>query len=91
MNLISNLGFGFDTDKISNTNGQKNINIKIDNIDYKIPVFLISKTNVGINFDEIYQGLLFTRTLMENKFFIPNNIKFPLSRKIFENKFLEIN
>ena len=91
LNLISNLGFGFDTEKISNINGQKNINIKIDNIDYKIPVFLISKTNEDINFDEIYEGLLFTRKLMENKFFIPNNIKFPLSRKIFENKFLEIN
>ena len=88
LNLISNLGFGFDTDKISNINGQKNINIKIDNIDYKIPFFLISKTNVDINSNEIYEGLLFTRKLMENKFFIPNNIKFPLSRKIFENKFL---
>ena len=91
LNLISNLGFGFDTDKISNINGQKNINIKIDNIDYKIPIFLISKDNVNINSNEIYEGLLFTRKLMENKFFIPNNIKFPLSRKIFENKFLEIN
>ena len=91
LNLISNLGFGFDTEKISNINGQKNINIKIDNIDYKIPFFLISKTNVDINSNEIYEGLLFTRKLMENKFFIPNNIKFPLSRKIFENKFLEIN
>ena len=91
LNLISNLGFGFDTDKMSNINGQKYINIKIDNIDYKIPFFLISKTNVDINSNEIYEGLLFTRKLMENKFFIPNNIKFPLSRKIFENKFLEIN
>ena len=91
LNLISNLGFGFDTDKISNINGQKNINIKIDNIDYKIPFFLISKNNFNINSNEIYEGLLFTRKLMENKFFIPNNIKFPLSRKIFENKFLEIN
>ena len=91
LNLISNLGFGFDTDKISNINGQKNINIKIDDIDYKIPIFLISKDNININSNEIYEGLLFTRKLMENKFFIPNNIKFPLSRKIFENKFLEIN
>ncbi len=91
LSLISNLGFGFDTDKISNIDSQKIINITIDNIDYKIPVFLISKTNVNINSNEIYEGLLFTRKLMENKFFIPNNIKFPLSRKIFENKFLEIN
>ena len=89
LNLISNLGFGFDTDKMSNINGQKYINIKIDNIDYKMPVFLISKDNVNINSNQIYDGLLFTRKLMENKFFIPNNIKFPLSRIIFENKFFE--
>ena len=87
LNLISNLGFGFDTDKISNTNGQKNINIKIDNIDYKIPIFLISKDNVNINSNEIYEGLLFTRKLMENKFFIPNNINFPQSRQNFINYF----
>ena len=41
---------------MSNINGQKNINIKIDNIDYKIPVFLISKDNVNINSNEIYEG-----------------------------------
>ena len=54
-------------------------------------VFTVKKDNVNINSNEIYDGLLFTRKLMENKFFIPNNIKFPLSRKIFENKFFEIN
>ena len=60
------------------------------------PIFSKNKINfyfdnININSNEIYEGLLFTRKLMENKFFIPNNIKFPLSRKIFENKFLEIN
>ena len=50
-----------------------------------------SETILSPTEKEIYDGLLFTRKLMENKFFIPNNIKFPLSRKIFENKFFEIN
>ena len=49
MNLVNDLGFGFhiDPNKISN-HISKNYNIKIDNIDYKIPSFLISK-----NFENI--------------------------------------
>ncbi len=90
LNLISYLGFGFDTDKIRTNEDKKNIILKIDNIDYKIPSFLLSNNINEISSHEIYEGLLFCRKLMENKFFIPNNIKFPLSRKIFENKFLSI-
>ena len=91
LNLISNLGFGFDTDKITTNSDKKNIVLKIDNIEYKIPSFLLSNNINKISSQEIYEGLLFCRKLMENKFFIPNNIKFPLSRKIFENKFLITN
>ena len=90
LNLISNLGFGFDTNTI-NKNGDKNFNLKIDNIEYKIPSFLVSTNINEINSEQIYEGLLFCRKLMENKFFIPNDIKFPFSRKIFENKFLITN
>ena len=39
--LDKQLGFGFEIDE-NNING-KNFNMKIDNIDYKIPTFLISK------------------------------------------------
>ena len=91
LNLISYLGFGFDTDKINTNSDIKNIVLKIDNIEYKIPSFLLSNNINQISSQEIYEGLLFCRKLMENKFFIPNNIKFPLSRKIFENKFLITN
>ena len=91
LNLISNLGFGFDTDKITTNSDKKNIVLKIDNIEYKIPSFLLSNNINKISSQEIYEGLLFCRKLMENKFFIPNNIQFPLSRKIFENKFLITN
>ena len=91
LNLISNLGFGFDTDTISRNSDKKNFNLKIDNIEYKIPSFLVSTKTNEISSNQIYEGLLFCRKLMENKFFIPNDIKFPLSRKIFENKFLITN
>ena len=91
LNLISDLGFGFDTNKIIKTKDKRNYSLEIDNIEYKVPIFLFTKDNNDINYHKIYEGLLFCRKLMENKFFIPNNIKFPISRKIFENKFLETN
>ena len=93
INLITNLGFGFDFDikKIPDLNSKKIYNLKIDNIDYKIPLFLLLRKFNDISYQELYEGLNFCRNLMENKFFIPNNIKFPQSRKILENKFLKLN
>ena len=90
LNLIKNLGFGFDTNKIIKIKDQKNFNLDIDNVEYKIPAFLFDQNVTKLSFNEVYDGLIFCRKLMENKFFIPNNIKFPLSRKIFENRFLEV-
>ncbi len=89
LDLISDLGYGFDTSKYNKNYDKKVFNIVIDNIEYKIPTFLLSKNTSKVSFLEVYEGLIFCRTLMENKFFIPNNIKFPQSRKIFENKFFK--
>jgi len=90
INLITGLGFGFDFEikKISNSDLKKIYNLKIDNVDYKIPAFLLLKKFDAISSEDLYHGLNFCRTLMENKFFIPNNIKFPQSRRLLENKFL---
>ena len=93
IDLITSLGFGFDFDvkKITDLNSKKTYNLKIDNIDYKIPLFLLSKKFNDITQQELHEGLNFCRNLMENKFFIPNNIKFPQSRKLLENKFLKVS
>ena len=93
INLITNLGFGFDFDikKITDLSSKKTYNLKIDNIEYKIPLFLLSRKFNDITQQELYEGLNFCRNLMENKFFIPNNIKFPQSRKLLENKFLKVS
>tara|TARA_B100000131_G_scaffold50053_1_gene44684 strand:- start:167 stop:853 length:687 start_codon:yes stop_codon:yes gene_type:complete len=93
IDLITNLGFGFDFDvkKITDLNSKKTYNLKIDNIEYKIPLFLLSRKFNDITQQELYEGLNFCRNLMENKFFIPNNIKFPQSRKLLENKFLKVS
>tara|TARA_B100000959_G_C14901711_1_gene591222 strand:+ start:526 stop:1206 length:681 start_codon:yes stop_codon:yes gene_type:complete len=91
INLITSLGFGFDVKRIPELNSKKIYNISIDNIDYKIPTFLILKKFDNISIEELREGLNFSRSLMENKFFIPNNIKFPHSRKLLETKFSVVN
>jgi DNA repair protein RecO (recombination protein O) len=90
LDLINNLGFGFHINpkKFSEIHSKKIHNITIDNIQYKIPAFLVLKKFNNINLEEIYHGLNFCRNLMENNFFNPNNIRFPHSRRLLENKFL---
>ena len=90
INLINNLGFGFsiDSEKFLNMKEKKTINIKLDDVHYNIPSFLIFKNFKNPNTKDIYNGLNFSRNLMENKFFTPNNIRFPYSRKLLEKQFL---
>ena len=90
IDLINGLGFGFniDSNKYLNMKEKKIIEIKLDNIEYKIPNFLVFKDLKKTNLKDIYYGLNFLRRLIENKFFIPNNIRFPQSRKLLEEKFL---
>ena len=53
-----------------------------------MPKFLVSKNDDKLNNDDIYNGLNFSRSLLENKFFNPNNLRFPYSRKLLEKKFI---
>jgi len=90
LNLIKELGY--DTNLGQNKFKNRDINdfnkIKIDNYIYEVPNFLILKkipdklSNILIK-----KSLNFTRFVMQNKFFIPNNIIFPKSRVILENYF----
>ena len=90
IDLIKNLGFGFSVDHQSflNFKEKKAFHIQLDNINYKIPSFLISRNFDNTNIEDIYNGLNFSRNLIENKFFTPNNIRFPYSRKLLEKNFL---
>tara|TARA_B100001057_G_scaffold448056_1_gene488050 strand:+ start:183 stop:863 length:681 start_codon:yes stop_codon:yes gene_type:complete len=88
INLIKELGFDtnlsiFDKNQETSEDIKK---IKIDNYEYLVPNFLIKK-EIPHQFsrDIVKKSLLFTRNILLNKFFIPNNIKFPKSRIIFEN------
>ena len=90
INLIKDLGY--DTNLTEHLNDIKNdkdyLKIKIDGYIYEIPNYLIQK-KIPKDFKNslIKKSLHFTRQVMLNKFFIPNNLIFPKSRVIFENYF----
>ena len=90
IDLIYYLGFGFnfDPNKFIKSKDNNLVNIKVDNIEYKIPNFIIFKNFDNVNFQDIYNGLSFSRSLMENKFFNPNNLRLPYSRRLLEEKIL---
>jgi recombinational DNA repair protein (RecF pathway) len=90
INLIKELGYDTNLIEHSNTNqdNKELLKIKIDGYIYEIPNYLIKK-KIPENFSNllIRKSLYFTRQVMQNKFFIPNNLIFPKSRVIFENYF----
>ena len=60
--------------------------IKIDTFTYDIPNFLLyGKFPKKITNQLIKKSLYFTRSLIQNKFFIPNNLPFPKMRVLLEN------
>ena len=89
LNLIKELGYDPNLNKfkniISDSDTQK---IKIDTFSYEVPTFLISKSIPKIlNNNLIKKSLNFTRNIISNRFFIPNNLPFPKSRVLLENYF----
>jgi DNA repair protein RecO (recombination protein O) len=90
LNLIKELGFNPNLNLFKNKIEieRKFCNLDIDNIKYRVPNFLITEElPININNQIIRQALTFTRSLMINKFFIPNNLVFPKSRILMENYF----
>jgi DNA repair protein RecO (recombination protein O) len=90
INLIKELGY--DTNLSSyKKSGDNNLDIKKINIDgynYEVPNYLMQKkTPEKITNSIIKKSLYFTRNIIVNKFFLPNNLIFPKSRVILENYF----
>ena len=90
INLIKELGY--DTNLIEhiseNTDEKFLKKTKIDGYIYEIPNYLImNKLPENISNNIIRKSLYFTRQVMQNKFFIPNNLLFPKARIILENYF----
>ena len=90
LNLIKDLGYDTNLGKYSTTESKNNdiSKIKIDGYIYEVPNFLIfRKIPVEFNNTLIRKSLYFTRNVLQNKFFIPNNLLFPKSRVVLENYF----
>jgi DNA repair protein RecO (recombination protein O) len=91
LDLIKNLGFDPNLDRFSEAKEKKEYikTVKIDNINYQVPFFLLDKIdNFSIEKKFIKTALNFNRNLMLNKFFAPNNLVIPKSRIILENYFI---
>ncbi len=90
LSLIKDLGYDpnlsqFKENQINENDFKK---IKIDSFTYEVPIFLISKKPPEKYSNQlIKKSLYFTRNIIQNRFFIPNNLPFPKSRIILENYF----
>ena len=90
LDLIKELGFDTDLEKFKTNilDYSEIINLDIDGIKYQVPKFLISKdSKIKIDSKLMKKALIFTRNIMLNKFFLPNNLNFPKSRILLENYF----
>lgn len=88
--LIKELGYDTNLsnfkDKVVDLNSC--YDLKIDDIVYEVPNYL-TKRNIPeiLSNTLIKKSLIFTRKVLINKFFLPNNLIFPKSRIILENYF----
>ena len=90
LNLIKDLGYDTNLEQYSSNESKSNdiSKIKIDGYIYEVPNYLIfKKIPVEFNNTLIRKSLYFTRNVLQNKFFIPNNLLFPKSRVVLENYF----
>jgi len=90
LDLLKELGFDPYLEQFSKNLGDNSVYkvIEIDNIKYQVPIFLLkNKEDNNIDSKIISIALSFTRNILSNKFFIPNNLIFPKSRIILENYF----
>ena len=89
LNLIKDLGFDPNLEKFKDDNLSTSFRkIKIDNFSYEVPSFLILKKIPDNSSNQlIKKSLYFTRNIIQNRFFTPNNLPFPKSRVLLENYF----
>ncbi len=90
LNLLKELGFDPYLEQFSHdvVEASGHRTVEIDNIKYQLPNFLLKKKNYQtVDNKNISIALSFTRNLLSNKFFIPNNLIFPKARILLENYF----
>ena len=92
INLIKELGYDPNLQvfkkNIDTYDPEKFEKILVDGFKYEVPSFLIyQEIPENLTKTLIKKSLVFTRNILKNKFFSPNNLNFPQSRIILENYF----
>jgi DNA repair protein RecO (recombination protein O) len=90
MNLLREIGFDMNlaSNSVSETYSKKNmITVNINNEKTNIPSFMVKKKFENIDTKSIYCALKFIGKFLEKNILIPNNLNYPISRKILENFF----
>ena len=86
LNLIKDLGYDPNLNQFKKNKSENDVQkIKIDTFTYNVPSYLI-QNKIPENFSKnlVKTSLNFTRSIIQNRFFLPNNLPFPKSRILFE-------
>tara|TARA_Y100000591_G_scaffold135033_1_gene115813 strand:- start:862 stop:1536 length:675 start_codon:yes stop_codon:yes gene_type:complete len=86
LSLIKDLGYDPNLSQFTKDSNSEINKVKIDTFSYDVPKYLILRT-VPLNLSKflIKKSLYFTRNIIQNRFFIPNNLPFPKTRILLEN------
>ena len=87
LNLIKDLGYDPNLNQFKKNKSENDVQkIKIDTFTYNVPSYLI-QNKIPENFSKnlVKTSLNFTRSIIQNRFFLPNNLPFPKSRILLEN------
>jgi len=87
LSLIKDLGYDPNLEQFKNNKSERDFQkIKIDTFFYDVPLFLIqNKIPDNLSKNLIKISLNFTRNIIQNRFFLPNNLPFPKSRILLES------
>ena len=87
LSLIKDLGYDPNLEKFKNNKSETDFQkIKIDTFTYDVPSYLIqNRIPDNLSKNLIKASLNFTRNIIQNRFFLPNNLPFPKSRILLES------
>ena len=87
LSLIKDLGYDPNLERFNNNKSETDFQkIKIDTFIYDVPSYLIqNRIPDNLSKNLIKASLNFTRNIIQNRFFLPNNLSFPKSRILLES------
>ena len=87
LSLIKDLGYDPNLEQFKKNKSESDFQkIKIDTFTYDVPLYLIqNKIPDCLSKNLIKTSLNFTRSIIQNRFFLPNNLPFPKSRILLES------